>query len=263
MKYCPRCDTVNEDDALFCKRCGFNFENEYNDSSDVRTKVKSKTKIKRKGGRDKTKIKYKEGKSERKMSLFQKFMMFFFILLCIVLVGVCGILVYHIYETENIDIPNVIGESYDDACQTLKNSNLNCSKVTKIVDDEEDAGIVLKQSGGSKASENEVIKLTVGVLDSRVTVPNVKGMSLEDALANFNKAGVKYKLEYEESSDDENIILGQSIKGGKKIENTEIVTLIVSKVKEDNKQDSDNVISNDDTDENTEDNFEDSLDTIE
>ncbi len=101
-----------------------------------------------------------------------------------------------------------------------------------IVEDKEDVGIVLKQSGGSKAAENEVIKLTVGVLDSRVTVPNVKGMSLEDALAEFNKEGVKYKLEYEESNEDENTVLGQSVRGGKKIENTETVTLIIAKAKE-------------------------------
>lgn len=231
MKYCPRCNTLNEDDALFCKRCDFSFENDYDDNV-TNTKVKTKTMVKRKGGRDKTKVKYKEGKPERKMSFFQKFMMFFFILLCIVLIGACGILVYHIYETENIDIPNVIGESYDDACQTLREAKLNCSQTQKIVEDKEDAGIVLKQSGGSKAAENEVIKLTVGVLDNRVTVPNVKGMSLEDALAEFNKEGVKYKLEYEESNEDENTVLGQSVRGGKKIENTETVTLIIAKAKE-------------------------------
>ena len=57
-------------------------------------------------------------------------------------------------------------------------------------------------------------------------------MSLEDALAEFNKEGVKYKLEYEESNEDENTVLGQSVRGGKKIENTETVTLIIAKAKE-------------------------------
>ncbi len=235
LKYCPNCGSENEEDAVFCKICAFRFDNESSyDNNKDKVVTKTKTKVKRKGGKDKTKVKYKEGKTERKMSFFQKFMMFFFILLCIVLIGACGILAYHIYETENISVPDVLGETYEGACKILKSSNLNCSEVLKETDDEDEVGIVLKQSkrGGSKAAENAVIKLTVGVLDTHVVVPNVEGMSLEEALEKLNDASVSYKLEYEETDDEDNVVLKQSVKAGKKIENTDVVTLTIARHKE-------------------------------
>lgn len=248
LKYCPNCGSENEEDAVFCKICAFRFDNEsiYDNNKD-KVVTKTKTKVKRKGGKDRTKVKYKEGKIERRMSFFEKFMMFFFILLCIALIGACGILAYHIYETENIEVPDVLGETYDGACKILKSSNLNCSEVLEETDDEDEVGIVLKQSkrGGSKAAENAIIKLTVGVLDTHVVVPDVEGMSLEDALVKLNEASVNYKLEYEETDDKDNIVLKQSVKAFKKIENTDVVTLTIARLKEQPEEDADNTNSSD------------------
>ena len=63
--------------------------------------------------------------------------------------------------------------------------------------------------------ENTVIKLTVGVLDTKITVPDVEGLPLDDALKLLNKNNIKYEIKYE-TSDEENIVLKQSIKAGKK-----------------------------------------------
>ena len=117
----------------------------------------------------------------------------------------------------------------------------------KGTDDEDEVGIVLKQSkrGGSKAAENAVIKLTVGVLDTHVVVPNVEGMSLEEALEKLNDASVSYKLEYEETDDKDNVVLKQSVKAGKKIENTDVVTLTIARLKEQPEEDADNTNSSD------------------
>ena len=91
---------------------------------------------------------------------------------------------------------------------------------------------IIKQSkqAGSKTHENTVITLTVGVLDNHVTVPNVVGMNLEEATSTLNENNITYRIEYKKTNaEDDNIVISQSVKANKKIENTEIVTITVAK----------------------------------
>ena len=236
MIYCPKCGKENDKDSLFCNRCGFpldeNPEN-YNEPSNQKNK-KNKTKTKTKNKRhNKTKIKYKNNneKQKGKMSFFQSFMMFFFILLSICALGVAAFLGYYIYQNSNIEVPDVTGYTYESAERTLKDSKLQAQMVEETVTDEDEVGIIIKQNkkAGSKVMENTVIKLTVGVLDTKVTVPDVEGLSLDEAVTLLNKNNIKYEIEYETSDKEDNIVLDQSVKANKTIENTETVTITVSK----------------------------------
>ncbi len=232
---CPKCGMENDEDAFFCKRCGFPLDEEvenYNQNNNSRTKPKrGKTKTKNKS-KVKTKVKYKDNneKQKGKMSFFQSFMMFFFILLSICALGAAGFLGYYIYQNSNIEVPDVIGYSYEDAERTLKESKLQVQKIEEEVTDEDEVGIVIKQNrkAGSKVMENTVIKLYVGVLDEKVTVPDVEGLSLDEAVALLNKNNVKYEIKYE-TSDEDNIVLVQSVRANQKIEKDEVVTITVSK----------------------------------
>ena len=232
---CPKCGMKNDEDAFFCKRCGFPLDEEvenYNQNNNSRTKPKrGKTKTKNKS-KVKTKVKYKDNneKQKGKMSFFQSFMMFFFILLSICALGAAGFLGYYIYQNSNIEVPDVIGYSYEDAERTLKESKLQVQKIEEEVTDEDEVGIVIKQNrkAGSKVMENTVIKLYVGVLDEKVTVPDVEGLSLDEAVALLNKNNVKYEIKYE-TSDEDNIVLVQSVRANQKIEKDEVVTITVSK----------------------------------
>ena len=232
---CPKCGMENDEDAFFCKRCGFPLDEEvenYNQNNNSRIKPKrGKTKTKNKS-KVKTKVKYKDNneKQKGKMSFFQSFMMFFFILLSICALGAAGFLGYYIYQNSNIEVPDVIGYSYEDAERTLKESKLQVQKIEEEVTDEDEVGIVIKQNrkAGSKVMENTVIKLYVGVLDEKVTVPDVEGLSLDEAVALLNKNNVKYEIKYE-TSDEDNIVLVQSVRANQKIEKDEVVTITVSK----------------------------------
>lgn len=238
MIKCPKCGIENDEDSFFCKRCGFPLDEEpKNYTQNSKTKVKKrkgKNKVKNKS-KVKTKIKYKDNneKQKGKMSFFQSFMMFFFILLSISALTIAAFLGYYIYQNQNIVVPDVIGYTYEDAKNTLKNSKLQAEMTEVLVTDEKDVGVVIKQNkkAGSKVTENTIIKLTVGVLDTKVIVPNVKGLSLKEAETLLNKNKVKYEIIYEEG-EEENIVLKQSIKAGKKIENTEKVIITVSKKEE-------------------------------
>ncbi|MBR3898401.1 MAG: PASTA domain-containing protein [Bacilli bacterium] len=240
MKYCSDCKVLNEEDALVCKMCGKPLDestktNSKNNRS-TKTKTKHKTKVKNHGKtKVKTKTIVKDNREKGRMNFIQKFFIFILFNLCIALIGVCGYLAYHIYQNEYIDIPNVIGYTYESAETILKDKKLNAEKIETEVTDESKVGIVLKQSKKGKASENQIIKLTVGVLSTKVSVPNVKGMTLEKAIELLNKNNINYKIVYEDS-DKNNIVLKQNVKENTKIDREDIVTITVSNKKETEKE---------------------------
>lgn len=248
MIICPNCKTENEDDAKFCKNCGYYFLEENNNNQEKnnkkekkkkdkvkhKTKTKNKTKVKKE--RAKT-PKYKQSNDKPKSSIFTKILLLFFILLSIGLLVIASILGYHYYEENNIEVPNVTGYSYEEATTILNTANLSYEMKEKETKDETEVGIVIDQSkkAGSKTHENAVITLTVGVLDNHVTVPNVIGMTLEEATTILNKNNISYRIEYEETTDeDNNTIIKQSIKANKEIENTEILTITLARNNENN-----------------------------
>ena len=263
MIICPNCKTENEDDAKFCKNCGYYFLEENSNNQDnnkkehkKKDKVKHKTKTKNKTKIKKEKVKtpkYKQSSDKPRSSIFTKILLLFFILLSIGLLIIASILGYHYYEENNIEVPNVIGASYEEATVILDTANLSYEMKEVETTNQDEVGIVIKQSkkGGSKNHENAIITLTVGILDNHVTVPGVIGMTLEEATSTLNKNNISYRIEYEETTDEENnTIINQSIRAGKKIENTEIITITVAR----NTNNNSNTDNNETNDEKTDDN---------
>ena len=249
MIICPNCKTENDDDAKYCKNCGYYFLEKENNKreSKKKDKVKHKTKTKNKTKVKKEKVKAPKNKQyndKPKSNIFTKILLLFFILLSIGLLVIASILGYHYYEENNIEVPNVIGYSYEEATVILDTANLSYEMKEVETTNEDEVGIVIKQSkkGGSKTHENAIITLTVGVLDNHVTVPDVIDMTLEEATSIINENNISYRIEYEETTDEENnTVIKQSIRAGKKIENTEIITIIVARnIKSNNDNTTDN-----------------------
>lgn len=262
MIICPNCKTENDDDAKFCKNCGYYFLEENNKQDNNRRESKKKDKVKHKTKtKNKTKVKKEKVKAPKnkqyndkpKSSIFTKILLLFFILLSIGLLVIASILGYHYYEENNIEVPNVIGYSYEEATVILNTANLSYEMKEIETTNQDEVGIVIKQSkkGGSKAHENAVITLTVGVLDNYVTIPNVTGMSIEEATSNLNKNNIFYRIEYKETTDEENnTVIKQSIRAGKKIENTEIITITVARNTNNNSDTDNNETNNEEPDGN-------------
>lgn len=251
MKICPICQTENEDDALYCKKCGNSFiedDDENNkkqkDKKSKRGKTKNKNKTKTK---HKTKVvKEKAPKEKQKSSFFSKFLVFILLILVIGMAGVIGVFGYRYYQENNVEVPNVLGYSYEEATTILDQAKLSYQQKTVLTTEEDEVGVVVKQSkkAGSKVRENAVITLTVGVLDTRVEVPDVRGMTLEEAIETLNEVGISYQVVYEEDeNEEENIILKQSVRPGKEINIAEGLTLTVSTLPSDESS-SDNTSGN-------------------
>lgn len=248
MKICPNCYTENEEDAIYCKKCASLLNEDKNSNKDKEKKhvKKDKTVKKKVKTKYKTKVVKEKGSTEKqKSSFFSKFLVFILLIIVIALAGIASVFAYHYYQENNIEVPSVVGYSYEEATAILGEAKLSYQQKEELTTDESEVGVVIKQSkrAGSKTHENAVITLTVGVLDSRVEVPDVRGMMLEDAINTLNHAGISYQLVYKESNKDENVILKQSIRPGKEIDNSESVTLTVSVSKKE-----------DDTNQNEEDN---------
>ena len=229
MKYCKYCKVLNEEEAQECKICGRKLETN-KAKEKMKEKVNSKTRYKTKyrtKNKIKTKTKVKDKREKGKMNFFQKFLMFNLIIIVIVLSCIIGFLGYHIYKTENIKVPNVIGYTYEDAYITLTNKKLNAQKIEKIVEDKNKEGIVLNQNKKETAKENEIIKLTIGVLENKIKVPKVEGLTLEEAINILNKYKINYKIKYK-IGDEDNIVL----KENEKINSNSILTITVMKKQE-------------------------------
>ena len=258
MIICPNCKTENDDDAKFCKNCGYYFLEKENNKreSKKKDKVKHKTKTKNKTKVKKEKVKTPKNKQyndKPKSSIFTKILLLFFIILSIGLLVIASILGYHYYEENNIEVPNVIGYSYEEATAILDTANLSYEMKEVETTNQDEVGIVIKQSkkGGSKTHENAIITLTVGVLDNHVTVPNIIGLTLEEATSTLNKNNISYRIEYEKTTDEENnTVINQSIRTGKKIENTEIITITVAR-NTNNNDTNNNETNNEEVEDNT------------
>ena len=264
MKICPKCYTENEEDAIYCKKCASLLNEDKNSNKDKEKKhvKKDKTVKKKVKTKYKTKVVKEKGSSEKpKSSFFSKFLVFILLIIVIALAGIASVFAYHYYQENNIEVPSVVGYSYEEATAILDEAKLSYQQKEELTTDESEVGVVIKQSkrAGSKTHENAVITLTVGVLDSRVEVPDVRGMMLEDAINTLNHAGISYQLVYKESNKEENVILKQSIRPGKEIDNSESVTLTVSvskkeddtnENKEDNESVSDNIENEESSDNN-------------
>lgn len=251
MKICPVCHTENEEDALYCKKCATALFEEEKKDKNTKDRVKKQKKVKNKTKtKYKTKVKKEKApKEKQKSSFFSKFLVFILLIIVIALAGALGVFGYHYYQENNISVPDVVGYSYDEATAILQQAKLSYQQEEELTIDESEVGIVIKQSrrAGSKTHENAIITLTVGVLDTRVKVPDVRGLTLEDAINTLNQAGISYQLVYEESDEEENIVLDQSIRSGKVIDNTESITLTISVAKQEQQNSSS---SDTDSDEN-------------
>ncbi|MFF7711845.1 Stk1 family PASTA domain-containing Ser/Thr kinase [Streptomyces sp. NPDC007988] len=96
-----------------------------------------------------------------------------------------------------VDVPDVTGESVEDATGTLADAGLKVKVAPEQVHSPEDAGTVARQSPaeGGQAAKGDTITLTVSKGPRMVEVPDVTGDSLNDARRELEEAGFEVKVE--------------------------------------------------------------------
>ncbi|MFI7386863.1 Stk1 family PASTA domain-containing Ser/Thr kinase [Streptomyces sp. NPDC049813] len=116
-----------------------------------------------------------------------------------------------------VDVPDVTGESEDDAVAEIEDAGLKAEIATARVTSDEDEGDVARQSpADGRLAEGDTVTLTISKGPPMIEVPDVTGLSVDDAHAKLEDAGFDV--------DEDRGLLGlfgdtvksQSVEGGEK-----------------------------------------------
>ncbi|MEU8869657.1 Stk1 family PASTA domain-containing Ser/Thr kinase [Streptomyces javensis] len=98
---------------------------------------------------------------------------------------------------EPVDVPDVVGDSVDDARSTLEDGGFKVKIAERRVFSEEDKGSVAEQSPSTddEAAKGDTVTLTISKGVQMVEVPDVTGMNVDDAKAELEDAGFEVDVE--------------------------------------------------------------------
>ncbi|MGW5865330.1 Stk1 family PASTA domain-containing Ser/Thr kinase [Streptomyces sp. NPDC055239] len=129
---------------------------------------------------------------------------------------------------EAIDVPDVTGDSQSDATLNLEDAGLKVKIAAKRVHSEEDKGTVVDQSpreGEKQLAEGDTVTLTLSKGPEMIEVPDVEGMSVDDAKQQLEDKG----FDVDEDRGFLNLfgdtVKGQSVEGGDKAPKGSTITI--------------------------------------
>lgn len=123
------------------------------------------------------------------------------------------------WSSENITVPNVVGKPVEVAETTLKKLDLKVS-VDEIASDDVPAGQVISQTpaAGTNVKARRIIHLTVSKGGSAMLIPDLKGLTLEQAKERLDKMGLTLGAVENGNDPDKpsDVIISQSPESGAK-----------------------------------------------
>jgi len=136
---------------------------------------------------------------------------------------------------KEIEMPDVTGQYEVNAKSMLENEGLIVSEVNKEFNNEYEANIVFDQTpkAGEKVAEGTEVVLYVSKGKETNVMPNLIGMTEDEARAEISKLGmIITNVKYEVSNTySKGIVIGQDPLQNKLVEKTHGITLIISKGK--------------------------------
>ncbi|MEU1346970.1 Stk1 family PASTA domain-containing Ser/Thr kinase [Streptomyces sp. NPDC005795] len=114
-----------------------------------------------------------------------------------------------------VDVPDVTGQSVDDATAELEDAGLDVVVAPGRVNSPEDEGDIARQSleEGAEAAEGDTITLTVSKGPQMIDVPDVTGKDVDEARGELEDAGFEVKVDRPFLSFSDTIA-SQSVDGG-------------------------------------------------
>lgn len=125
-----------------------------------------------------------------------------------------------------VDVPDVTGESVDQATAGLRRLHLQVRVATEQINSAEDAGNVARQSvaEGERAAEGDTITLTVSQGPRMIGVPDVTGHNVDDAKKELTDKGFKVHVKRPFLSFSDTVEK-QSVEGGSQAPEGGTITL--------------------------------------
>lgn len=189
---------------------------------------------------------------------FSRVVIFFLTILVILLVLVCSGLGLYIFDDKVVKMPNVVDLTEEDAIKVLEDNDLSYNIRKEKVQNDDDIGIVLEQDKkvGSYILKNKTVTITVGSDndsdadndkdDKNDVLENLVGMTKNEAINLLQDANIRYTITEIESDEKEGIVIKQDPTSGSILDKNKVVTLYISKAKENSKNDDSSNIATDD-----------------
>jgi serine/threonine-protein kinase len=136
---------------------------------------------------------------------------------------------------DTVEVPNVVGIDQVEAANAIESAGFTVN-VKKSYSDTIEAGKVISQSPSGASTANPGTSVTITVSEGKeeaksATVPNVVGLSEEDAVAKLKELGIESTVSYQTSANNvkDGYVFGQSVKAGEKVTVGSTITISVKK----------------------------------
>ncbi|WP_405871050.1 Stk1 family PASTA domain-containing Ser/Thr kinase [Streptomyces sp. NBC_00005] len=134
---------------------------------------------------------------------------------------------------ETVAVPDVTGQSCDDAKATLQSSGLtgNCVNTPTTDDNQVDKVISTTPTIGTSVKKNTAVQLNIGQKQQQTAVPSVTGQSVKDAKKTLQQAGFN-NIQFANGSDqsDNAIVLQQDPQGNTGVDDPGNTTVTLTTV---------------------------------
>lgn len=129
-----------------------------------------------------------------------------------------------------IIVPDLVGKTSTVAIKKLDKLSLNDKVKYKLVKNDKKVGKVVQQNIKNKLVKKKTsIILYVGVSNEKVIVPDVVGLSLDDAIKELEELGLEISITESNSTTVlKNYVISQMTEAGSKLEKGKVVELLVS-----------------------------------
>jgi serine/threonine-protein kinase len=130
-----------------------------------------------------------------------------------------------------VEVPDVEGQSFDDAQRALEDKGFEVEKETKESTETPDTVLSQDPEGGTSREKGSTVTLTVARETSQVTVPSLLGLSPADAEQRLKDKGLVLGSQTEEESaaQPEGTIFEQSFQPGTDVDRGSTVTVKIAK----------------------------------
>ncbi|SES48079.1 serine/threonine protein kinase [Pedococcus cremeus] len=127
------------------------------------------------------------------------------------------------------EVPNLAGFTVDEAKQALSNVGLTFGGTQQVNNTRVDKGNVIESSPAAGTSVDVGSAVTLKVSSGKVEVPDVTGMTRDEAASALSDLGFRNKTTYVESTEPEDTVLKQSIAKGELADYGTQITLTVAR----------------------------------
>ena len=135
-------------------------------------------------------------------------------------------------DKDKIAVPSVVGQTVDEATAAIEEAGFELGKVEESFDDKVESGKVISQDpkGDSKQAKGTKINLTVSKGVQEITVPDLTGMTADQAQKALTASGLKYAKGAAEYSDtvEKDHVARQDIAAGENVAKDTVVTCYLS-----------------------------------